>query len=708
MMQISGTKALKDQNEHLLALASVLGYPMTQLRANHFRSADRALIHLNHFFTQERAQVCKEWQSTQQSMVMLRRRLSRLTELEQKSINLEQEMAVLEDCLAPWREVTSADRRELKTLVTEIRTVLDKAPGPVEAAILERHELYTQLKSLVPYAEEVDHLCAAVKHYARRDEYEAEKRELERKIASAAERIKSVKRGFVLALILCVLVVTIPLCVPFAFSLWNRLRDIRLQHAQLIETKRRVLRKLELAAEGVIAAEDITEVLGERSLADVRSVLEEVRTLHTEFTTFVENGPALTKVLVLLGRSPELVQRIFGDGPESLRDRFAWIVRMYELRTRQSQEIVTIAGDVVATRESIQQLLKGYNPQVLQDTIDRLQDRLESIEPTEVSREFFATYTRLCKGMPKSLENAQSVLSKVSYGKDVTDSEWTKAGLAIVTASTTLNAMVAEAELAQKDGLANDSVSSRSVSSSLAAGDRFGTGARAALATLLLVLSPWSLNSHWSIEQTAHAADDGGSTAMANYLQDRISIDGVSSVPKGEKRTGLEAEIVSRRNGIEALGGQLKKICKETSLSSNWKDLVRSNGSEIYLDQTIKILLIGKLSEVITATKDVAATQIVAADGKPLAFRIPAAIPLAGTQCGAVFLNLPDGGQLRVFPMRGTASESQTIVTLASDKSRMALQGAAQGDRDQLRNSNLTALVSQMQGQVLRLPLEGQ
>jgi hypothetical protein len=205
-----------------------------------------------------------------------------------------------------------------------------------------------------------------------------------------------------------------------------------------------------------------------------------------------------------------------------------------------------------------------------------------------------------------------------------------------------------------------------------------------------------------------HVPYRGGSPAMANYLQDRISIDGVSSVPKGEKRTGLEAEIISRRNGIEALGGQLKKICKDTSLSSNWKDLVRSNGSEIYLDQTIKILLIGKLSEVITATKDVAATQIVAADGKPLAFRIPAAIPLAGTQCGAVFLNLPDGGQLRVFPMRGTASESQTIVTLASDKSRMALQGAAQGDRDLLRNSNLPALVSQLQGQVLRLPLEGQ
>lgn len=701
-MQISGTKALKDQNEHLLALASVLGYPMTQLRANHFRSAERALIHLNHFFTQERALACKEWQSTQQSIALLRRRLERLTVLGQKSSNLEQEMAVLEDSLAPWREVTASERRELRNMVSEIRLVLEKAPGPVEAAILERHELYTQLKGLVPYAEEVDHLCAAVKHYARRDEYEAEKRELERKITSASERVKSVKRGFILALILCVLVVTIPLCVPFAFSLWNRLRDIRLQHAQLIETKRRVLRKLELAAEGVIAAEDITAVLGERSLADVRSVLEDVRNLHHEFTIIGENTPPLTRVLVMIGRSPELVQRIFGEGPDALRDRFAWIVRMCELRTRQSQEIVTIASDLVATRESMQQLLKGYNPQVLQETIDRLQDRLEAIEPTEVSREFFGTYARLCKGMPKSLENAQSVLSKVSYGKDVTDSEWTKAGLAIVTASTTINAMVAEAELGQKDEMSSGSALPIHHSA-----DGFGKAVRAAVAFVLFVFMPWSWST-WRLEQTACAADTSSSPAVANYLQDRISIDGISTVPAGEKRTGLEAEIISRRNGLDALGSELKKICKETSLSPNWKELVRSNGSEIYPDRTIKILLIGKLSEVITATKELSEAQVLSAEGKPLAFRIPGAIPLAGTQCGALNLNIPDVGQLRVFPVRIKSTESHTVVTLASDKTRTALQGAAQGDRDLLRGSNLVALVNQAQSQVLRLPLDSQ
>ncbi len=449
-----GSKSLKEQGEHLLALASVLGYPMSQLRANHFRAAERALTHLRHFFTPERALTAREWQSASQAGAKLRERLERFEKFEAFRVQREAELNQLESVLADWRALGAEDRTKLRRLLEHVRAFLDQPPSPADGAIIERHELYHQLKGLVVYAEQIDHLCAAVKHYARRDEYDAERKELETRIESAKLRERSVWRGFVLALCLCALIVTIPLCVPFAFSLWNRRREINTQHAQLIESRRRVLRKLELAAEGVVAAEDITAVLGERSLADVRSVLEDVARLHQEFTDPTESAPHLVRLLVLLDADQEVLVRACGNPPEvvaSLRERLAWYARTCDVRMRQSQELLEAAASVVRESDAMKALLKGYNPQILRDTIARLEDRMEVMEagPVARDRDLYASYARLCRTMPRSLDAAQTVLSRVSYGHDVTESDWTKAGLAIVSASNTLGALVAAIDLGQ-------------------------------------------------------------------------------------------------------------------------------------------------------------------------------------------------------------------------------------------------------------------
>lgn len=446
-----GIRTLKEQNEHLLVLASTLGYPMTQLRANHFRSSERALTHLRHFFTEELSLRCKEWHSTCRSVSLLRSRLTQLQAVETQRNELGESLGKLEQDLLAWKGIDPAERKELRELSELASRYLGTARHTDEDAILERYELYCQLGGLIPYAEEVEHLCAAVRHYLKREEYEAESLEIDGKLNSAEIRVRSVRRGFYLAVGLCFLIVTIPLCLPFAFSLWNRLREVNLQCAQLRESRRRVDRKLELAAEGVVAAEDITSVLGERSLADVRGVLEQVKELNHEFGHMSDSTPLVTKALLKAVANRELLHRAFGDGPEAFRERLGWIVRMQEYRNRQSREILRLAEQLVSAQEEAVSLLKGYTPEILMDTVLRLEDRRDALEKGDVSPELFDSWARLCRSMPETLTKAQHVLSLVSYGEMVSNSEWHRAALAVVTASTTLNAIVAEAELSSKE-----------------------------------------------------------------------------------------------------------------------------------------------------------------------------------------------------------------------------------------------------------------
>lgn len=701
---VLGAKSLKEQGEHLLTLASILGYPRSQLRANHFRAAERALIHLRHFFTPERAAAAREWQSAAQAVTRLRARLARTEELGARKAELEAELNRLEAQVVVWRSLTAEQRATVRQAMTQIRSFLDSPVLASEAEIVARHELYHQLSSLVPYAEQVDHLCAAVKHYARRDEYESERKELESRIESARIRERSVRRGFILALCLGLLVVTLPLCVPFAFSLWNRLREIASQRAQLVESRRRVLRKLELASEGVIAAEDITAVLGERSLVDVRSVLEEVRRLHQEFTQPPEASPSLTRLLVMLDREGPLLDRVCGVPPDGhhtlLRERLASMVRTCDLRARQADELAGIAAAILRTADETKSLLKGYNPEILRDTIARLEDRMEMMEagPVAQERDLYASYARLCRSMPRSMDAAQSVLSRVSYGQEVTESDWTKAGLAVVSASNTVGALVAALELAVGGGEQAVHKAPSERPAKLSALSR-------ALILLVCVAGAWLARGP---SNTAHANPEVWPTetpAALYYADNRLDISGVSKV-KAKNQSGLDVEMEARRNGVDALATQLKRVCKESSLAPDWKQAVRSEGSEIFADRTFRIMLSGRISSIIGALRSLAVVPVTAQDGRPIVFTLSQSIPLELTQCGALELVVPSVAKIRVFPTPSEDSSESAVVALKFEQAKAALVPRDQQSAGVLETSSLVTAATKEPGRVIRLPVQ--
>lgn len=449
-MTIADFRTLQVCSEHFVCLSSIFDHQIGQLRAAHFRQAERNLTHLKHVFTAERAHEAENWLHISRSVQAMQSTLEQTAALKLETCNLEDRMTDLEGQLALWKAADPKDKEAWNTLAHVAGQYLDDPQTELEDKAIKRFSLYQQLKDLVVYAEEVDHLCSALKHYSKRDSYLEEKELLEKKILSAEVRLNSVKRGFFLSLILCGLIVTLPLCLPFAISLWNRIREIEKQLSRFTEERKRVLRRLDLAAEGVIAAEDITAILGERSLSDIRNVLEEVKSLHREFGSSNVRATALIRAITLDAEHRSALEAVFGQPPDEFRKRLSWIIRNIEKKKRQISEIVQTASDILRTREDLKKILRGYSEEILIDTIERMQERMNHIADSKWKQDLLERLMPLCTQGPHLVERVRSLLSQVSYGRSVAESDWLRLGLEVKSTSTTLNALLLEAELNER------------------------------------------------------------------------------------------------------------------------------------------------------------------------------------------------------------------------------------------------------------------
>ena len=411
-----------------------------------------------------------------------------------------------------------------------------------------------------------------------------------------------------------------------------------------------------------------------------------------------ESAPPTARMLVLLDRESALLHKACGEPPEGLdglRERLAWYVRICETRARQSQELIVLAADILSTGEEIKALLKGYNPQILRDTIARLEDRMDSMAagPFAGDKDLYSSYARLCRTMPRSMDGAQTALSRVSYGHEVSLSDWTKAGLGIVSASNTLGAIAAAMDLSEADS--SGVVRSSPIVRSLAV----------LLVALAGALCP-CFTQRARAEESGAAVESKGTTALLDYAGNRLEISGISQA-RDKNQRGLDVEIDARRNGLDVLATQLGRVCKESTLNPEWKQAMRSMGSEIYADRTFRIMLSGRISDLIPAVRTVNRVSLTSQDGKPLVFSIGNTVPLELTQCGAVELVVAAGVKARVFPMSGGDVESTSAahIALKFEQGRAALVARDREAAVLLESSSLVTspLAS---GQVIRLPLK--
>jgi hypothetical protein len=84
------------------------------------------------------------------------------------------------------------------------------------------------------------------------------------------------------------------------------------------------------------------------------------------------------------------------------------------------------------------------------------------------------------------------------------------------------------------------------------------------------------------------------------YKDGIISSFGLYNQSHEGKISGLDAEVVARSEAMEYLAQYFKKTCKADSdlLAADWKKKFHSQGSVIYPDGALKVLLEAKIKDI--------------------------------------------------------------------------------------------------------------
>ena len=400
-------------------LAATFSQQPSAMRAAHIRRAERALVAMEEFARGPLPDEASQWLRAKDAHCVLRDRLEEFEKLKHNMEILQSEIDDLTKTLRLWNGLQEAERQKFQQNHARAKQFVEQNLALAESHILHKYSRYKALNRLMPYADNAEHLCDSIFHFQNRVRYEENIQKIEQRRENALERLASVKRGFNLALFLCILIVSLPLCIPVAFSLWNRRREIEHQLANMLESQRREERRLQIADEGVIAAEEIREILGDVPLDTVRRTLEELRELRSEFQR-VEKNPSVTAALVsFMDLYKPRLRELFGEVPEDMTVAFAWFKDEVDRVMNVEAERTALMTQLNEMSASSRRLVKGHGEIVLRDSYERVRKIIEDNFNVAIAEDYKAELAGHFGRLPSLLQSARYLLSRVSHGQNV-------------------------------------------------------------------------------------------------------------------------------------------------------------------------------------------------------------------------------------------------------------------------------------------------
>jgi hypothetical protein len=192
----------------------------------------------------------------------------------------------------------------------------------------------------------------------------------------------------------------------------------------------------------------------------------------------------------------------------------------------------------------------------------------------------------------------------------------------------------------------------------------FGLGIRFGV---VCAASLWGFHA-FAQSQNSSRLSFGYGSKVANFY-------GVYSPKPGvPAKNGLDAELEARAEGIKNLETHLDQKCEQTpadsiQLQSGWKKSVRSLGSDIFKNSTLKISLAINIRDLFKR-KD--PTLFLPIDTEAdFAFHLPA-IPFEKTKCSLLKAKL-FGQILWVQPLSVTKSETRKTISVIFDKDSLVI-----------------------------------
>lgn len=405
-------------------LAATFAQVPDAIRAIHIRRAERSLLMLEEFARTTVPEEAKNWLRAHEAFAVLSSRIEKFEMLQAEIEKEQSEIDDLSNTLRLWNALQDAERQKFLLNHQRAKQFSEQNLVHAESHILHKYSRYKTLNKLMPYADNAEHLCDAIFHFQNRDRYEENIQRLEQRRENALERLASVKRGFNLALLLCILVVSIPLCAPVAYSLWNRRREIENQLANLAESKRREERRLQIADEGIIASEEIKDILGDVPLETIRRTLEELRELRSEFQRAEKNPSATAGLVSFVDLYKPRLKELFGELPEELPETFVWFKSEVDRLLNVEAERAALVAKMDESQARMRRLLKGHSEAILRDSFNRIQKIILENFVVEIDPEYKVELAKQVSKIPELLQDARILLSQLSYGHVVDMRVW--------------------------------------------------------------------------------------------------------------------------------------------------------------------------------------------------------------------------------------------------------------------------------------------
>ena len=438
---------LRDIADCLSLLAGTFQTKPFYLRAKQIRQADKALISGDALFSQKLCQDARQWKSAREGLSILQKKLVILQEKQNEIDELVQKMDAFKITTKAWFELEESERLKFIQNTKRANNFISNQNDKLEAHILHRYKRYTVLKDLIPYSENASYLCETIFHYENREKYEGNIQKLEEKVGKASVRLKTVQRGFWIAILFCIFVMTIPICFPFAISLWRRKREIETQIANHEETLRRENKRLVAADEGSVIAQEIREIMGNVSLELIREILIEVKELRSEFLGPDRTASPTALLLNFMDTNKAKLKDVFGEVPEEPLDFFYWLYENVNKYQNTESHILELEEKKNKLIDSQKQLIKGYSKEMLVSSIEKLQDVVDNSLHFPFANENNSFFVDLCIDMPQILSQIREVLFYVSRNHPVDLNYWSVLKLKIQSFSNTLSLCVLDSEI---------------------------------------------------------------------------------------------------------------------------------------------------------------------------------------------------------------------------------------------------------------------
>ena len=408
----------------------IIRFLKTERPVPHVHSIEKAyktLAQLSDVFSVELQIEAKKWLERQNAVGVLKNLLLYSQSLNQQLGDIKTARKENQEKVSLLREgISPAVQEEAVEVYKKGQVFFDKGYPTAEKAVINKYNRLQSLEKLIPFVENIDNTCQLIEASENRQELENELHTFEKRIETQEERLKSIKMGFIVSIVISFLIITLPLSLAFAITLSNRKNATERDIANTKERIRKLNRNLEWADEGFLISKEIRANLGDDvTVEQIRRTLNEVKDLRQDFHRKEQFNSLTAEVLVRFNRlhtkNPQFFERLKLDGLDIVKQLKIFCRKVKE--TLEAEEtLLSLESEQIRLERLKQEAMKGYTTQIIESSLKKLEANDSPFDGLKIIEDMKIEFVRMCQNYPEILSEIKTLLEEIcSKGRSLSE-----------------------------------------------------------------------------------------------------------------------------------------------------------------------------------------------------------------------------------------------------------------------------------------------